>query len=98
LATGDTMSSIAFAYRIGLSTVSMIISETCESLWDVFQNELFKPSEDGWKEVAKKFDSYWNFPHCIGALDGKHVILKVIYVSNNLVSIFINLYSKIILF
>ncbi|XP_039314630.1 protein ALP1-like [Solenopsis invicta] len=76
LATGDSMSSIAFAYRIGHSTVSMIISEVCESLWDVLQNELFQPSKCGWKKVAKEFEDYWNFPHCIGALDGKHINVK----------------------
>lgn len=73
------MSSIAFAYRIGQSTVSMIILETCESLWDALQNELFQPSEHRWKEVAREFEDHWNFPHCIGAVDGKHVTIKVIY-------------------
>lgn len=72
------MSSLAFAFRIGQSTASMIISETCENLWDVLQNELFEPSEQGWKEVAQEFENYWNFPHSIGAIDGKHVNIKVI--------------------
>ncbi|XP_023312981.1 protein ALP1-like [Anoplophora glabripennis] len=29
-----------------------------------------------WKEVSKIFDTIWNFPHCVGALDGKHVVLQ----------------------
>ncbi len=29
-----------------------------------------------WKEIAKTFELCWNLPHCIGALDGKHVVLK----------------------
>lgn len=32
-------------------------------------------SED-WKKIADMFDLNWNFPHCIGALDGKHCVLQ----------------------
>ncbi|KAJ8892183.1 hypothetical protein PR048_004763, partial [Dryococelus australis] len=27
-------------------------------------------------EVAEGFDAKWNFPHCIGSLDGKHIALQ----------------------
>lgn len=30
-------------------------------------------SENEWKIVAKEFETKWNFPHCLGAVDGKHV-------------------------
>lgn len=29
-----------------------------------------------WKEISREFETLWNFPHCIGALDGKHVVLQ----------------------
>lgn len=81
------MSSIAFAFRIGHSTASAIIADTCECLWNVLQNEMFVPSEDGWKDIAKEFYTRWNFPHCIGAIDGKHVVVQV--------NIFLDLYKKV---
>lgn len=32
-------------------------------------------NEAEWNAVADKFDSMWNFPNCIGAIDGKHVAI-----------------------
>lgn len=33
-------------------------------------------TEDEWKNVAKDFWDKWNFPFCLGAIDGKHVVMK----------------------
>ncbi|XP_011883603.1 PREDICTED: putative nuclease HARBI1 [Vollenhovia emeryi] len=76
LASGDAMSSMAYAYRIGRSTVSQIVSETCDALWEVLQDELLEPSDENWKRIAAEFNDCWQFPHCIGAIDGKHVAIK----------------------
>lgn len=34
------------------------------------------PTEDIWKHMARRFNERWNFPNCIGALDGKHVKIE----------------------
>lgn len=31
------------------------------------------PTKDTLKKIAENFYNIWNFPHCIGAIDGKHV-------------------------
>lgn len=33
-------------------------------------------TEQEWKTIAKVFQDTWNFPHCLGALDGKHVQIQ----------------------
>lgn len=71
------MNSMAYAYRIGRSTVTMIIAETCEALWNILQDELFQSSSVNWKNISVEFEEKWNFPHCIGAIDGKHIAIKV---------------------
>lgn len=45
LASGDLMSSLAMSFRIGKSTVSGIIRNTCEAIWKVLSNRvLLQPS------------------------------------------------------
>lgn len=29
-----------------------------------------------WMILERQFDHLWNFPHCIGAMDGKHVVIQ----------------------
>ena len=33
-------------------------------------------TEAEWKTIAHDFDVQWNFPHCIGAMDGKHIVIR----------------------
>lgn len=72
--SGDKGPEIAFAYRVGLSTVHKVIKETC----DIFGNilgpiYLQAPSKKEYLQIAEGFWKVWNFPHCLGAIDGKHV-------------------------
>ena len=34
------------------------------------------PTLQDWINIKKKFYTKWNFPNCIGALDGKHVMIQ----------------------
>ena len=33
-------------------------------------------TEDAWRDIARKFLEKWNFNNCIGAMDGKHVLIR----------------------
>uniref|UniRef100_A0A673GI29 DDE Tnp4 domain-containing protein n=1 Tax=Sinocyclocheilus rhinocerous TaxID=307959 RepID=A0A673GI29_9TELE len=77
LATGDSFVSIAFSYRVGTSTVATIVDEVTKVIWDVLVNEYMPvPATQNWVEIAKEFQERWNFPNCIGAIDGKLVVLQ----------------------
>jgi len=78
LASGDSMKSLSYAFRVGCSTVSKIVLETCEAIWNVLKPKVFpKFNNNIWKHISSEYEKNWNFPHCIGALDGKHVIIQV---------------------
>lgn len=34
------------------------------------------PQESDWREIAEGFSTKWAFPHCLGAIDGKHDTIK----------------------
>lgn len=79
LVTGDAFSTISASYRMSESSVGRIVKETCQVIWKKLLEKgyLRCPStEREWKEVAASFEQCWNFPNCIGALDGKHVIIQ----------------------
>ncbi|XP_067141988.1 uncharacterized protein [Centruroides vittatus] len=74
LASGDYRISQAFAFRMGRSTVCTIIKETCEAIWNVLAKEYLKfPSREEFVNLAMEFEERWNFPHCVGSIDGKHI-------------------------
>jgi hypothetical protein len=33
-------------------------------------------TEKEWLHIASEFKEKWNFDHCIGAIDGKHILIK----------------------
>jgi len=78
LASGDSMTSLSYAYRIAQCTISLIIPETCEQIWLALKDRvLINDTEDNWRKVAEDFERICQFPHCIGAIDGKHVVIQV---------------------
>ncbi|XP_011174775.1 protein ALP1-like [Solenopsis invicta] len=77
LASGDSMNSLSYAFRVGHNTISKIISETCEVIWNCLKDSvLLKNNQESWKAIANEFERLWNFPNCIGAIDGKHVQIQ----------------------
>ncbi|GBP90512.1 hypothetical protein EVAR_79997_1 [Eumeta japonica] len=61
---------------MGFSTVRSIVQDVSIAVWknlkDIFMP---KPTKEKWKQIAKAYKDKWQFPNCIGSLDGKHVML-----------------------
>ena len=62
---------------MGVSTARQIILDVCTVLWDALASmHMPVPSEVEWESMAEDFYVRWNFPNCIGAIDGKHVMIQ----------------------
>ncbi|KAH0819857.1 hypothetical protein GEV33_002934 [Tenebrio molitor] len=71
---GISETTIASSYRLGQSTVQQIVGEVCSAIIKNMLSECIPtPAEAEWENIATKFLNLWDFPNCIGALDGKHV-------------------------
>ncbi|KAL2086466.1 hypothetical protein ACEWY4_017525 [Coilia grayii] len=74
LATGDSYHSLSYRFRVGWTTVGMIVPEVCKAIWEGLVAEFMPvPKEEDWWEMARQFHTHCDFPNCVGAIDGKHV-------------------------
>ena len=68
-ATSESHISLSLRYRIGRPTVSKLIPETCNALYDVLsRTELTTPATaEEWLGMSNEFYTKCNLPHVIGA-------------------------------
>ncbi|XP_045120471.1 uncharacterized protein LOC123509914 [Portunus trituberculatus] len=78
LATGESQVSLAYQFRISHNLISSIIPSVCRAIYQALQPQyLYLPrNQSEWQHVASQYYARWNFPMCIGALDGKRVLIS----------------------
>lgn len=74
LATGNSQQSESYDFRVGRSTVSYMVKQTTEAIWQALSNDYLKfpASTEQWEQISAEFEEDWDLPHVLGALDGKH--------------------------
>ena len=75
LASGESQQSLFFSYRIGRSTLSGILKETCDAIYASLSKVYLRPptNKADWLNISSCFEETWNLPHVLGAIDGKHI-------------------------
>lgn len=98
MATGDSHQTIAFSFRVGRTTVTSIVKNVCQQLYNVLQPiYLPRPTEEMWKKIETGFKERWQFPNCIGSIDGKHVRIKCPKKSGSSYYCYKNFFSVVLL-
>lgn len=62
-------------WSVGKSTVGHIIHLFCDAVIEMFFDKMisFPKTENEKQDMANNFLSAWQFPDCIGAIDGSHI-------------------------
>lgn len=76
----------------------MIVKEVCNAIIQQLQPQyLPEPSTDTWSKTAEGFYERWQYPNCVGSIDGKHVAIKCPSNSGSTYFCYKNIYSIVLL-
>ena len=77
-ATGESYYSLQFQFRVSVRSIGRIVRRVSQAIVtkfrDVFMNR--PNSVEKWRAISDVYRDRWNFPNCIGAIDGKHIRIK----------------------
>lgn len=76
VATGESITSISFSFRIAQSYVTDIVRRVFKAIKDTLMKEIPHPTKEQFSDIASDFYKKWNFPNVLGCLDGKHVRIR----------------------
>jgi hypothetical protein len=68
LATGESFSSLALNFRLGISTIHYIVGETCEVIKSQLARDYLRTptTTDEWLAISKDFWNKWQCPNTLG--------------------------------
>ena len=78
LATGMSFHSLAFDFCVGQNTISLFEPQVCEAICEEYSAEVFQTpnTPDTWRPVAERSSQRWDFHHCCGTFDSKHIAIR----------------------
>lgn len=99
LASGCQQKDLGFRFGRGFSTISNIVFETTtvifEELMPIYLK--FPETRDDWSKVSEGFWNKWQFPNCLGAIDGKHFKIRCPNKTGSLYFNYKNEFSSLVL-
>jgi hypothetical protein len=60
LASGDSLTSVSFVFRIGFSTAHLIVKEVCDALWIALAPIFLSVSSGYFVNYESVTDTIWN--------------------------------------
>jgi len=68
---------LSFSARIAHITTAEIVYETCDAIWNrLVKRHTPSVTENMLQDIADGFETQWNFPNCVGAIDRKYVRIR----------------------
>ena len=68
-----------YGFRVPHDTNRGIIRDVCKAIVATQAGDVINTHTEPelWKVIAENFQAKWQFPHTLGALDGKHVHVAI---------------------
>lgn len=79
LANGTSYHRLSYNFRIGVSTISKIIVETCQAIWNRLKS-IYLPipnTSEEWKNLAYMMHSRWQLTNSVGTIN-KHYFSEIL--------------------
>uniref|UniRef100_T1IHT3 DDE Tnp4 domain-containing protein n=1 Tax=Strigamia maritima TaxID=126957 RepID=T1IHT3_STRMM len=77
LANSIQQKHLAQNHHISKQVLGVILDEVCLAIINGLKQEVTPVmNEENWLQVARDFNEVWNFPHCLGAINGKYVDIE----------------------
>ncbi len=78
LACGESYTQLRYAFRISVTSISEFVPDVCRALYEALKKDYMSlpTSQSQWLQLANQFESKWQFPHAVGAIDRKHINIK----------------------
>ena len=64
--------------EVTLGHLNKFVPEVCDAIIRAYRDEVMTcpTSPEDWLEVESVFRRRWNIPYALGALDGKHILIR----------------------
>ncbi|KAH8412929.1 hypothetical protein KR009_006849 [Drosophila setifemur] len=78
LATGESFGTLAGVFQLPKAGIRSIVVETLNTIVKRLKRTFLQipRTEEEWLRIACDFQKFWNFPHCLGAVDGHHIAFR----------------------
>ena len=78
LATSASYTTLQYAFRVASPTIEKFVPEVCDTITRAYRDQVMRCptlSED-WLLVESVFRRRLNYPHALGAVDGRHIPIR----------------------
>ncbi len=78
MATGDSSKSLQYGFRVAYNTICLLIADISGAIVEAYHEEVIitPTTPEDWMVIANNNSQRWQYHHCLGAIDGKHVAIR----------------------
>ena len=86
LTTGDSYTTLQYVFRVASLTIEKFVPEVCDAITRAYRDQVMQCPTlvEDWLLVQFVLRQRWNFPHALGALDGRHIAIRYPHVGGSL--------------